>query len=78
MSHSLSQKYSTSKSEDGALVSPKVGNTMKQPLDRHGSGLTTFDNRFDDIGRKVGKSQKPSDIGTILIVLVVLLLMGRI
>jgi tetratricopeptide (TPR) repeat protein len=36
---------------------------LKQPLDRHGSGLVTLDNRFDDIGRKVSKSQKPTDVG---------------
>jgi hypothetical protein len=58
-------KNSSSKSEDGALVSPHAGNTMKQPLDRHGSRLATFDDCFDDIGRKVSKSQKPADIGVV-------------
>jgi hypothetical protein len=38
---------------------------LKQPLDRHGSGLVTFDNCFDDIGRKISKSQKPTDIGVV-------------
>jgi hypothetical protein len=47
------QKSSARESECGALVSPNAGNTLKQPLDRHGSRLTTFDDRLNDVGRKV-------------------------
>jgi hypothetical protein len=37
----LREALQVSKSEHGALVSPNAGNTLKQPLDRHGSGPVT-------------------------------------
>src|SRR5947199_4559374 len=59
----LVKKSSTGKPECGALVCPNAGNTLKQPLDGQGSGLATFDNSLDDIGRQIAKPQNPADMG---------------
>jgi len=61
----LISRHSACKSECGALVSPNAGNALKQPLDRHTSGLATFDDGLNNIGRKVGKSQQPADMGLV-------------
>ena len=58
-------KISASKPEGGALVCPNAGHTLKQPLDRHGSRLETFNDRLDDVGRQISKSQKPAHIGVV-------------
>jgi hypothetical protein len=38
---------------------------LKQPLDRHGSGLATFDDRLDDVARQISKPQNPADMGVV-------------
>jgi hypothetical protein len=48
-----SPKNSASKSKRGVLVSPNTRNALKQPLDRHGSRLATFDDRLNDVGRQI-------------------------
>jgi hypothetical protein len=44
---------------------PKCGNALQQPFDGHGSRLATFDDRLNDVRRKIAKSQKPADIGVV-------------
>jgi hypothetical protein len=58
-------RNSVSKSECGALVGPNAGNALKQPLDRHGPGLATFDDRLNDVGRQIAEPQDPADMGLI-------------
>src|SRR6266536_5340284 len=53
----------TRKPECGALVRPNTRNTLQQPLDGQGSGLATFDDRLDNVGRQVAEPQDSADIG---------------
>ena len=49
-------------SECGALVGPRERNPSEQELDGQRSGLTAFDDGLDNVGRKKGKAQEPSDM----------------
>ncbi len=42
---------------------PNAGNTLKQPLNGQGSGLATFDNSLNDVGRQIADPQNPADMG---------------
>jgi len=50
-------------SECGALVGPGERNPLQQQLDRQRARLAVFDNGLDNVGRKIGRPQKPVNMG---------------
>src|SRR4029078_1432168 len=53
------------KSKRGALLRPHAGNPLQQSLDGQRSRLSTLHNDLEDVGCKIAKAQKPSDMAVV-------------
>ncbi len=53
---------SASTSECDALAGPDAGNALQQTLDGHRPRLAALDDRLNDAGRQVSKSQNAADV----------------